>query len=263
MRRNNSLDRWLAIPKPKPNAPLRLICLPYAGGNANSFVPYSALQELNAEICAVQLPGKGSRLNEAQYQSIDTLVEDLAEVLTPIIDKPYVIWGHSFGSRIGFELIRYFKEHKMPMPIHFIPAASRAPHELNTRNPIHGLSDEGFKIKLKEMGGTPDEIIEHDELMSILLPGLKADFKLAETHKVSTIEQLNVPVTLLGGTSDTIIPPDSLPNWQAHFCGDFELEMIEGDHFFIDKQFESVSKKLVDIIQRVTEKRTGLAQPAI
>ncbi len=108
MRRNTSLDRWLAIPKPKPNAPLRLICLPYAGGNANSFVPYSALQELNAEICAVQLPGKGSRLNEAQYQSIDTLVEDLAEVLTPIIDKPYVIWGHSFGSRIGFELIRYF-----------------------------------------------------------------------------------------------------------------------------------------------------------
>ncbi|MBD1556477.1 thioesterase [Vibrio sp. S9_S30] len=254
MRGNTSLNRWFAIPKPKPNAPLRLICLPYAGGNISSFVPYSSLQELTAEICAVQLPGKGSRLIETPYQSMEALVQDLAEALAPLTDKPYVIWGHSFGARIGFELLRYLKMHGMPMPAHFIPAASRAPHQLNTQSPIHGLSDEGFKAKLKAMGGTPDEILEHDELMSLLMPSLKADFKLAETHKVNTIEQFNIPVTLLGGTMDSIIPPDSLSSWQAHFCGDFELTLIEGDHFFIDKQFDSVSKKLTDIIQRLVEK---------
>ncbi|CCN83767.1 putative Thioesterase type II [Vibrio nigripulchritudo SFn27] len=253
MQGNTSLNRWFAIPNPKPDAALRIFCLPYAGGNVSSFLPYASIEGLDVELCAVQLPGKGSRLREAPYENMSALVNDLATALIPLMDKPFIIWGHSLGSRIGYELIKLLKSKGMRLPVHFILAASRAPHEFNSERPMHGLSDEEFKGRLKEMGGTPDEVIEHDGLMSMLLPGLKADFKLAETHKVSEIIPLNIPATLFGGTKDTTIPSHTLPRWENHLTAGFELVMIEGDHFFIDKQFDSVSKKLVDIVQPITE----------
>ena len=60
----------------------------------------------NVEVCPVQLPGRGMRLNEPPFTKLETLIESLVPALRPFLDKPFAFLGHSMGSLISFELAR-------------------------------------------------------------------------------------------------------------------------------------------------------------
>jgi hypothetical protein len=50
-------NKWVRCFKPNPQAHLRLVCLPYAGGGASLYRPWAALLPDTIELCAIQLPG--------------------------------------------------------------------------------------------------------------------------------------------------------------------------------------------------------------
>lgn len=52
------------------------------------------------------------------------------------------------------------------------------------------------------MSGTPKIVSDNNELMQILLPMLRADFKLSHLHKVETKCYFNFPATVLYGNQD-------------------------------------------------------------
>lgn len=61
----SAADTWIAFPQRNPRSKLRLLCLPYAGGDASLFHRWPENLPDAVEVCAVKLPDREARFNEA------------------------------------------------------------------------------------------------------------------------------------------------------------------------------------------------------
>lgn len=222
---------WLPFRRPRPDAELRLFCLPYAGGLASAYRAWQKDAPWDVEVCAVQLPGRETHWARPAFTSLPRLVDALAEVLEPLLDRPYALAGHSMGGTIAFELARRLQARRPP--VHLFVSGTRAPHMPDPRGPRHMLPDDALADKLREIGGTPPEVLEHQELMAIVLPLMRADFELNDTHVHVPGPPLDCPISAFGGTHDPVVPAEAVEGWRAYTRGGFRLRMFDGEHFFI------------------------------
>jgi surfactin synthase thioesterase subunit len=194
------------------------------------------------ELNIVQLPGRGVRFFEAPIEDMDTLIDTLYANLSTIFDRPYVIFGHSLGSRIAFELIQRCKFNNTLLPIHFIASGSRAPNSERETSQSFNMPNNEFIAYLGELNGTPKEILSNRDIMEVLLPTLRADFKIAETYCYQGNVKFNIPLTVIGGNEDTDISHKHLNEWTHFFLDDTKIHIVSGDHFFIDTNKADVVK---------------------
>src|ERR1700685_2865744 len=99
---SKNLDAWIKVPASKPDARFRLICFPHAGGGASMFSSWARAIRPEVELCAVQMPGREERLNEAPLNNWDELIERSAEALRPWTTLPFALLGHSLGANLAF-----------------------------------------------------------------------------------------------------------------------------------------------------------------
>jgi medium-chain acyl-[acyl-carrier-protein] hydrolase len=224
---------WLTFPKPNPTAKLRLFCFPYAGGGASLYRLWAQHLPSEIEVVAVQLPGRETRLREASYTNMTPLVSDLAAALPPFQDKPFAFFGYSLGALVAFEVTRELRRQGLSMPLHLFVAARSAPEIASSRPPIHHLSDAEFIEGLRQYKGTPEEVLQNQELIQLLLPLLRADFTTVETYNYQEEAPLDIPLSAFGGIADEDISREEMDAWRAHTAKNFTLRMLPGDHFFI------------------------------
>ena len=232
-------SEWFIRPQPKLAPAARLICLPYAGGSAATYVPWAKSLPAEVELIALQPPGRGSRMNEAPHAQMQPLVAELMRVFPRITERPYVLFGHSLGSRVAFEVTLQCQLKGMPLPARFIASGSRAPHLTKRELPIHDLPDAQFVEALRDLDGTPEEILNNSELIQWLLPLLRADFRIADQHLAPRIP-LNCPLTVLAGTEDETVSPSEVEAWRELAAGDFAIHWVAGGHFFVEHNREWV-----------------------
>lgn len=242
-------SKWFVRPVKKSDCEMRIFCFPYAGGSATTFLPWVKSLPSWIELVAVQPPGRSSRLFDPPYTQMDSLIDDLISSFANLTDKPYVFYGHSLGSRIAFELSKRCQSMGLALPIHFIASGSRAPFIPCREEHIFDLPEEEFIEELKQLNGTPEEVLDNQELMSLLLPALRADFQIADTY-CSDGTQVDCPVTVLSGSADTDIKHTDLESWGKVFKKLESLEILQGGHFFIESNVEAVLK----IVNRVIRK---------
>ncbi len=94
---------WFVIPSPKVNPTLRLICFPYAGGSAANYQPWSIKLPDFVELVIVQPPGRASRLLEPAISTMPEMVDALLPFKKELTSCPYILLGHSLGSRVAFQ----------------------------------------------------------------------------------------------------------------------------------------------------------------
>ena len=187
----------------------------------------------SVEVCPVQLPGRGNRIREAPFRQMAPLVESLAEGLSPYLEGRFAFFGHSLGAIVSFELAMKLQREGGQLPIHLFVSGRRAPH-IPRQHPItYNLPDEEFVEELRRLNGTPKEVLEHAELMHLMLPVLKADFEISETYNHTDEPLRGCPITAFGGKQDEEVPEDFLQAWQQHTTGPFKHRMLPGDHFFL------------------------------
>ncbi|RPI74026.1 MAG: putative thioesterase, partial [Desulfobacteraceae bacterium] len=97
---------WFFIPQPQPAAALRLFCFPFAGGGSVIYYNWPEFFNPKIEIVALRLPGRETRFTEKPFVRMSQLISSLLPALHPLLNKPFAIFGHSMGARIGFDLIR-------------------------------------------------------------------------------------------------------------------------------------------------------------
>ena len=224
---------WIVRPSPKENAGLRLICVPYLGGSSMMFRTWPQHLPDYVELNAIELPGHGRRIRETPYAHLRSLVIELADAIIPVLDRPYTLFGQSFGALVCFELARELRSRSIPAPIQLCVSGAKAPHLLTTDTPIHLLSDPDLIEHVRRMRGTPDSVLENEELVSALLPAFRADYKALETYICSEGAPFDFPVLVLGGVQDDQVGRASLQAWSTYARAGFRLEMFPGDHYFI------------------------------
>jgi medium-chain acyl-[acyl-carrier-protein] hydrolase len=241
-----SKSHWVTIPRPTPRAAVRLFCIPYAGGSAVAFRQWPNSFSPEIEVCAIQLPGRGNRLGESHFTSMPELTGALADALRPFLDKPFAVFGHDLGALVGFELTRHLRKHTDVQPRHLFVGGRRAPQAPSNNPPVYNLPEPEFIAALREMHGTPAEVLEHPELMQLMLPLLRADFELAETYVYRYAPPLGVPVSAYGGLQDRDPTREELEGWRNQTTGRFDLRMFPGDHFFL----HSAQAALTNVVNR-------------
>lgn len=225
---------WIARPLPNLNARLRLFCLPYAGGGTAVYHAWARQLPDGVELCPIRLPGREGRIAERPYDRLAPLVEALAPAVFPYLDKPFVIFGHSMGALLGFELVRQLRQQYGRAPVQLIVSACDAPQRIVFDPPLHQLPDDAFVTQVRERyGGIPDEIWRSPALLDTFLPALRADFALVETYTYRDAPPLDLPIAIYGGTQDPHTSRANLAAWRDQTQGGFSLKLFPGGHFFL------------------------------
>ncbi len=225
--------RWLPGQELMSPAKYRLFCLPYAGGAAAIYRSWRRAAPGHIQVCALELPGRGSRSRETPYSSLEPLVKELAVSLGGALDQPFALFGHSMGALIAFELARALREQGAPQPAHLFVSAAASPDTAQDGPPVHNRTDAQIMRKLRELNGTPEELLADEELMTLMMPVIRADFALLETYGYREEPPLDVPLTVFGGRSDPAVPPGALAGWRRQSAVGSRLRFFPGDHFFL------------------------------
>jgi medium-chain acyl-[acyl-carrier-protein] hydrolase len=224
---------WISLKRLNPNASMRLFCFPYAGGGAAIYHDWQKSFPQALEVCPVQLPRRGERMKEAPFTQIKPLVEAAAEALLPFFDRPFAFFGHSMGALISYELAQLLRREKAPAPTHLFVSGHSAPHLRNREVITYNLPHDEFIEELRRLKGTPQQVLDHPELMELIIPILRADFEICETYSCSNEPPLHFPITAFAGIDDVDVPRERMESWREHTRGSFSIHMMPGDHFFI------------------------------
>ncbi|MBO9998159.1 MAG: thioesterase [Cyanobacteria bacterium SID2] len=217
---------------------LRLFCFPYAGGGTLSFRGWRDRFPSNIGVYPIELPGRGFRLQEPLLTRLPFIVNSIAPILYPYLDKPFAFFGHSMGALIAFELTRFLRREYAIQPVRLCVSGRCAPQTLPIVPPIHQLPESDFIEALRYLNGTPAEVFKNPELMGLVLPILRADFSVVETYSYCHEEPLHCSISVFGGLDDPETTIDFLEAWKVQTNHSTSLYLLSGDHFFIHTKFD-------------------------
>jgi surfactin synthase thioesterase subunit len=228
----------------------QLFCLPFAGGGAAAYRAWPPDLPASIELLPVQLPGRERRLADDP----DFAIADVAEAISRRADRPFALYGHSMGGRIAFEVVRELRRTGRPLPVLLAVGGTRAPH-LPTSGVLSGVSalpDDEMFAALTEAGGTPAELLEHRELMTLFAPMVRADFRRLDEYVFTEEPPLPVPIDAFHGSDDELVTPEDVAAWQRHTSAAFAMHEVPGSHFFLRegqrvRLLQRLAKRLLDL----------------
>ncbi|HZP93184.1 MAG TPA: alpha/beta fold hydrolase, partial [Burkholderiales bacterium] len=223
--------RWFPNAEAGEVTRMRLFCFPHAGGGAAAFARWSILPDVC--ITAAHLPGRENRALEPAPQSMHELVTALAEAIQPFLNRPYGFFGHSMGAVVAFELAQLLRDRNQPQPRALYVSGARAPKFRRGWTPPPEPSDAEFKQELRRLEGVPEEALENEDLLRVILPALRADARIYRNYIYKDRPPLNCPIHVYGGESDPNVKPEHLQAWQEHTTCAVTVRLFPGGHFFL------------------------------
>lgn len=247
---------WWPQPKRNSLTNLRLFCFPYAAGNVQIFNSWQDALPATVEVCPIQLPGRGNRLREASFTRLLPLVSDVADDLLPYLHEPFAIFGHSLGAMVAFELARHLVREHSIQPTNLFVSGYPAPQIPQSKCYRYDLTESELIEELRRLNGTPKEVLDHPELMQLLIPMIRADLEMIRTYVYADTVPLSCPITAFGGLQDERIMREDLAAWHMQTTAAFSVRMFRGDHFFIHTSqrllLQIIARKLVQASQQLS-----------
>ena len=243
-------DNWIISLKEQEKSKRLLFSFPYAGGNSAIFHSWKRLFPLELTVVPIEFPGKGRRFKENPYTTLEDAVKELRNWFLKELYSDFVLFGHSLGALIAFELARSLEESGVS-PKLLVVSGCNAPSFKpagNERQTFNNLSDQELIGALKRLNGTPAEILENKDLMKVLLPVIRSDFCLLDHYTFSFSsfgKRLDCPLLILGGMDDGEVPIDGLNEWGSYTEREFKVKLFEGDHFFLHKSGHLIATEIM------------------
>lgn len=223
---------WFDSKAVRRTGPLRLICVPHAGGRGALFAEWEHWLRGAADVCPMHLPGRGPRLGERPHTSVTGLIDALMPALLPLADRPIALFGHSMGALIAFEAARALAARERPVRA-LIVAGCSAPQLPRDRVPLWDMPTNALVRRLHEFDGTPPELLDDPALRDLFLPCLRADFQMVDTYQLTPGPPLDCPILACAGAGDTSVSPEEIAAWAEQTRGRFSMQTFPGGHFFI------------------------------
>lgn len=186
------------------------------------------------ELLAVQLAGRGTRVDEPLATRVEEIVEPLALALEPLLDSAtVVIFGHSLGALLSLELVHELRRRGLPSPALLVVSGRTVPGSGRTLR-LHELPDRHLIREVQRIyGGIPREILVEPAMLMRMLPVLRADLAVNENHSFRDEPPLDVSILALGGAEDPHVTHTELELWRKRTTRDFDCAQFEGGHFYL------------------------------
>jgi len=219
----------------------RMVCFPHAGGSASYYPWLRDAVPPEGELFCVQYPGRQERRREAAIEDFSLMVAALTEVLDSGSDVPLVLYGHSLGSLLAFETVRGLEARSVPVP-GLIVSGRRAPSVGPPRGANPAADDRTVISIMRRLGGIDPALLDDPDVLELILPALRADFRLASTYVPEPGAVVSAPITVLNGNADTQVSPVDAEAWGRHTTSNCVTYQVEGGHFFFDTDRPTVIK---------------------
>lgn len=235
---------WFRCFRDRPLATHRLLCLPHAGGAASAFRGWPGGLPPAVHHLAVQYPGRADRLAEAPIHRMDALVDGILAGLGALPGLPLTLFGHSMGASVAHELALALERRGRPVE-HLIVSGRPAP---TAQRPgvVHLRGDDALIEDIRGLGGTNTELLDNPEARSLVLPALRADYRLIETYRPTGGRPLTCPVTAFVGDRDTEVGVAAAAAWAEVTEGDFHHVVLPGDHMSVITEPRPLIHALLD-----------------
>lgn len=216
------------------DARLRVFAFPYAGGGAAPYFRWRTALPRGIDLVPLQLTGREARISETAINSMRSLVAEVVDAITPLVDRSYALLGHSMGAWIALEVARELRSRGGPLPRAIVVAASPAPQRPRSRDALHQLPDTEFVAQLiSRFDGIPPAIRANHEMLQLLLPAMRADMQLLETYQYNDEPPLAADLIAIGGAEDRAVSATALADWRQQASGSFTSRLWPGGHFFL------------------------------
>ncbi|MET7509498.1 non-ribosomal peptide synthetase/type I polyketide synthase [Streptomyces albidoflavus] len=236
---------WLRVLRPAAAEPrARVLCVSGMGGTTGGHLPLAAHLPDDVELIGVQMPGRETRTAEAPATDMMAVADQVVAALADPgrLDLPFVLYGHSQGSWLCWEVAHRLAHRPGVAPHALLPVCGLPPMV----PPTEGLDRLAGLVTGRDEAPTPaeaapllagilpPEVLADEELLTDYLVRLRSDVELAENHRRVldgyTRPALAVPVLPVEGSADPVLSPGSMEVWSPLTTGEFAMRVIEGTH---------------------------------
>lgn len=222
---SGTLDDRLGVPL--------LYCVPSSGGAASMYRGWRERFAGFFDIRCYQPPGRETRFDEPPHGSVGERAAELLAAIADQTDDEFALFGHSLGALVAFEAARLARRTGQRGPARLIVSACAAPHRFRAeRLLLAAQSDAACLELLRELGGTPPEVLAHPEMLDLILPPMRADLAMLRHYPYLDEPPLDLPLLILGGSRDPLVQRDELAAWAEQTTGDSRLVVLDGGHFY-------------------------------
>jgi surfactin synthase thioesterase subunit len=211
----------------------RVVAIPHAGAGPNTVAIWADAVDEGTETLFVRLPGREMRFGEQPLVDAHEAARQVAEAIGSLAPLPTALVGHSMGSLVAYltavRLARAGFGHLSGL----IVSGLNPPHADTLCPRVGGMADAEFVSMLDRLGGLPAGLSDNGELIDLLLPLLRADFRLVETYRHVDTDPIPVWIVAISGDQDCLAPHDTAIGWGRYTDAGFHSVTHEGDHFSI------------------------------
>ncbi|WP_307792506.1 thioesterase II family protein [Streptomyces verrucosisporus] len=235
------------------DAECELVCFPHAGGSAAYWQPLAVALAPAVDVVAVQYPGRLDRLREAPVEDLHLLADLITEALGPPERVPRVLLGHSMGASLAYEVAVRLARQPGGEPHLLVVSGRRGPAAARGRSRDQPVGDAELVERIRRLGGTDAPVFDDPDLLEMVLPALRGDYRALASYEATPGRPLSCPVVALAGDRDPEAPVEEARTWGEQTSGDFRTQVFEGGHFFLNDHAGDV----VDLIRGLLPTRSG------
>ncbi|EXU66165.1 thioesterase [Streptomyces sp. PRh5] len=228
-------------PHPRPWASRRLVCLGFAGGGTVAFRPWARQLPVDVELRAVCYPGRELRYGEEISGGWQGLVTDCADAVMNEVRGPYVLYGHSMGALVAYEVARALQSRGADGPESLVLSGHIAPqHWTGTRSAaLAGAPDPELSEWLEATGGVPKAVLVDPDLRAMAVDLFRMDLARYATYRYEPGERLRAGIHLLVGEAE-LNPLHE--GWSELTEGPWTMTALPGGHFFTPPVWKSLPR---------------------
>ncbi|MFT5756395.1 MAG: surfactin synthase thioesterase subunit [Alteromonadaceae bacterium] len=222
---------------------INLLCLPCAGASASMYLRWSRFLPHWIKIVPLEIPGRGTRLNETAVEDFDALVQTVISDYQEDMQQPFAFFGHSMGALLAYGISQVLVEKQLVLPKVLLLSACPSPDKFDPSRFPDTHDRDALIANLRQQGGSAKALFDYPELLDMTLNILAADYRLLQGFKYKKTPVLPILMQVLSGRSD-IISPEDLLAWQQHSEKELTLHEFNGGHFYIQDQQSLVLKSI-------------------
>lgn len=227
---------------------IQLFCIQHAGsGNASIFHAWLDLMPPDISLYIACFPKRLDRFKQIIPLNMSSLIQELADDMGTVINRPWAVFGHGMGGVVAHELVLELFQRGISQP-NLLAISGRGAPQFHQMGTLHQLSDETLCQELIRLDDSNENILYHQDLRKFLLPKIRANYRLIETYRAVPTGILSCPLAVFWGAGDWELSEEAIMGWKVWSEGYFHQRSFSGGHFYLNNHREAVVNTLYELL---------------